>query len=624
MATTRPTESVVPFEVSPNLPRQASIRPYQREPGTPTFRPLRIYTLDPSVSYRLGGVATVQVPYERLEKGPAGSLFRLDPTGVPAPLRSELLDLDDPFLLMSNGLTPSPADGRFHLQMAYAVCSLTYTAFRRALGRDIAWAIPPVEGQPLRLVVRPFGFKGRNAGYSRETGDLSFGYFPAGTRPAGFTVRKGLICTALSHDIIAHETTHALLDGLRSQFMLPTNVDVPAFHEALGDLVALFLHFTYEEVVEQAIRTAGGVFTRSGLLADLAREFGYARARGGRGAALRSAVDVDGVAAFDSDVAADRDRRPVCYEDAGDEPHALGSVLVSAVFEAFTTIVSRKTERYFQMAGINPRAAGTAPLGEALVKALAKEAKDVATQFLDICIRAVDYCPPSDMELGEFLRALITADGDVEQSDRWGYREALMRSFRRRNLFPDHVRFMTEDAVRWQPPQTPLVIPGLAFSELRFAGDPGRPADADELMRQARALGTFVSSPAHARHFQIVAPSGRLPARVTQASPPTVQSVRVSRRAQPNGDVLFDLVAEVTQSCTVTRGNDLFDVNGGCTVMIDPYGQVRYIIHKRLDSENRQNRQHAAMRGPLAPYWRRAGRKFVLRPGMLKRLHGHG
>ena len=25
-----------------------------------------------------------------------------------------------------------------------------------------------------------------------------------------------------------------------------------------------------------------------------------------------------------------------------------------------------------------------------------------------------------------------------------------MRSFRRREIFPDHVRFMTEDAVRWQ------------------------------------------------------------------------------------------------------------------------------------------------------------------------------
>ena len=40
-----------------------------------------------------------------------------------------------PTLLLSSGLSPSPANGLFHLQMVYAVCSLTYAAFRKALGR---------------------------------------------------------------------------------------------------------------------------------------------------------------------------------------------------------------------------------------------------------------------------------------------------------------------------------------------------------------------------------------------------------------------------------------------------------------------------------------------------------
>ena len=69
---------------------------------------------------------------------------------------------------------------------------------------------------------------------------------------------KGLIFTALSHDVIAHETTHALLDGLRSSFAVPTNPDVLAFHEGFADLVALFLHFSYPGVVEQAIRDSRG------------------------------------------------------------------------------------------------------------------------------------------------------------------------------------------------------------------------------------------------------------------------------------------------------------------------------------------------------------------------------
>jgi hypothetical protein len=618
----------IPFEISDRAVRQALVRPYERAAGAPLVRPLRIYTLDPSVSDRVGGVATVNVPYERLEPGPVGALFRIISDGAPSPLTAEALDLDDPMLLLSSGLTPSPANGRFHLQMVYAVCSLTYAAFRKALGRDIAWATTPADSGPLRLTVRPFGFEGSNAGYSREAGGLAFGYFSAGEHAAGFTLRDGLIATALSHDIVAHETTHALLDGLRSSFMDPSNVDVPAFHEAFSDLVALFLHFTYADVVERGIRESRGGFARGMLLTDLAREFGYARSRAGRADALRSGVDIEGVAAFDSDSLPQPDGTPGATAprvyDPSLEPHALGSVLVSAVFEAFTTVVKRKTERYYRIAGLDPQNLSGAMLNDALIRAVAQEASEVASQFLMICIRAVDYCPPTDMELGEYLRAIITADGDLERSDKWGFREALMRSFRRRHIFPDHVRFMTEDAVRWQPPGETLRIPELAFRRLKFEGDPGQPSSVKELLRQANALGRFVTDPRRAAAFQLVPPGATLPKGVTQASPPSVQSVRVTRRAAPDGRIVFDLVAEVTQSCTVSKNGTLFDMTGGCTLVIDPQGEIRYSIYKRFDGETRAARQQAAMAGPLARFWRKTRGKSVLLPEMLKRLHDMG
>jgi hypothetical protein len=627
MASRTPKKKAAPatqaYEVSDRVRLQAGVRPYQRDSRAPLVRPLRIYTLDPSVSDRMGGVATVLVPYEKLEPGPIGSLFAVDSLGAPEELQlrgTEALDLDDPHLLLSGGLSPTPTNGRFHLQMVYAVCSLTYAAFRRALGRDIAWATPAAADGPLRLVVRPFGFNGSNAGYSREAGDLSFGYFRAGDKAAGFTLKGGLISTALSHDIVAHETTHALLDGLRSSFLDPTNVDVPAFHEGFSDLVALFLHFGYADVVEQAIRESGGTITHGSLLTDIAREFGYARSRTGGADALRSGVDVAGMAPFDSDVLPGKAGGPRVY-DPTLEPHALGSVLVSAVFEAFTTIVRRKTERYYRIAGLNREALDRVPLNEALVKAIAQEACDVAGQFLNICIRAIDYCPPADMELGEYLRAIITADGDLERTDKWGFREALMRSFRRRQIFPDHVLFMTEDAVRWQPPAESLHVKGLAFRDLQFEGEPGQPASAEELVRQAHALGRFVTNPKYAECFRLVAPSERLPKGVVQASPPFVQSIRVTRRVAPDGRILFDLVGEVTQSCTVDRKGELFDATGGCTIVIDPEGHVRYSIFKKFDSEDRQARQQAAMRGPLKRFWKKSGRKFQLQPHVLRRLH---
>ena len=71
------------FEISSRVERQALTRPFKRQPGAPLSRPLRIYTLDPSVSHRIGGVATVKVPYEKVDKGPIGSLFEIDTAGAP-------------------------------------------------------------------------------------------------------------------------------------------------------------------------------------------------------------------------------------------------------------------------------------------------------------------------------------------------------------------------------------------------------------------------------------------------------------------------------------------------------------------------------------------------------------
>ncbi len=567
----------------------------------------------------------MNVPYEKLAAGPVGALFEIDWKNAPRELRAAALDLDDPALLLSDGLAPSPADGRFHLQMIYAVCSLTYAAFQRALGRRIVWACgaPDEETGALRLRVRPFALKDeQNAYYDRDQGCLAFGWFRAKRQPAGHTVPRGLVFTGLSHDVIVHETTHALLDALRSEFYVPTNPDVLGFHEGFADVIALLQHFSYPDVVQQTIRDARWSLSRATLLTSIAREFGHATAAPGRPSALRSAVDAMAGTDFDSDALPSAGGNGLRVYEPGMEEHDMGSVLVSALFEAFLTVFRRRSERYFRIAGIAPDAVGQALYQNSeLLQAVAREASDLAGRFLDVCIRAIDYCPPVDMELGEYLRAVITADADIVSDDKWGYRDALMRSFRRRRLFPDHVGFMTEDAVRWQPPDVPLHIPDLAFRNLRFNGDPGQPADPDEMERQAHIVGRFVTDPATASALHLVAPGHPLPKGIEYAAPPRVQSIRCARRTAPDGNLLFDLVAEVTQSCTARRDGQLFDFYGGCTLVIDPFGRVRYAIHKKLDSVNRQKRQHAAMRGPLERYWSLSRNHYHAKPGTFRTLH---
>lgn len=615
-----------PYEISERVARQARTQPTRRVPGAPSVRPLRIFSLDPSVSYRLGGVATVSVPYEQLAPGPVGRLFEVQGAPVPHEFAAAQLDLEAPALLMTSGLSPSPANNQFHAQMVYAVCSLTYTAFRRALGRDLAWACEPSDGAEwTRLRVRPFGMRDRNAYYDRDEGGLSFGYFRAESEPAGHTVPKGWVFTALSHDVVAHETTHALLDALRSEFSSPMNPDVLGFHEGFSDLIALLQHFSFPEVVAAGLRDARGSLGQSSLLTGLAREFGYATSQHGSVRPLRSAVDAEHIDTFDSDtLAAAGDGAkggPLAY--APDmEPHLMGTVLVSAVFEAFATVFRRKSERYFRVAGIDPRQVGTVPMSEDLVQLLAGEASDIAGHFLDICIRAIDYCPPVDMDLAEYLRALITADCDVVADDKWSYRESLMRSFQRRRIFPSGVNFMSEDAVRWDAPSTALCIPELAFGKLHFNGDPSHAASEKELLRQANILGRFVTDPVNAQVLHLAAPGAKLPKNVTYAAPPIVQSVRTTRRVASDGSVLFDLVAEVTQSCTVTVGTEPMDFMGGCTLILDPFGNVRYVVYKKVDSTDRQKRQFAAIKGPLRKYWRKVRNRYVRRRGTFQLMHG--
>ena len=66
-----------------------------------------------------------------------------------------------------------------------------------------------------------------------------------------------------------------------------------------------------------------------------------------------------------------------------------------------------------------------------------------------------------------------------------------------------------------------------------------------------------------------------------------MQSIRTTRRVGPAGQIVFDVVAEVTQSRTArtTKGAP-FQFYGGSTVVLDPEGKVRYIIVKNVGARH--------------------------------------
>jgi hypothetical protein len=575
--TPQPGEGVA-YTIGDGVTRAVGGRPYERKPGDPLYRPLRIFALDPAVSQLEGWIATVNVPYEPLEPGFKGQVFEVDAHDGGNDEDYRHLNLDDQAVLLNDGVRPSPSDPLFHQQMVYAVSSLVYAAFKAALGRDLAWgfARPAGEEGRARLRLRPYAMKEENAYYDEERGELDFGYFRAEGTVYGRNLPKGLVFTSLSHDIVAHELTHALLDGLRAHFMLATGPDVLAFHEGFADLVAIFQHFSYEQVVHAALGRASGRLRDATSLTDLAQQFGQTV---GEQQALRTAIDAD-------------PKKPKRYDEALEE-HDLGSVLVSAVFDAFLTVFHRKTARYLRLA---TNGTGVLPPGELpaeLQTILAEKASQLAAQFQAMCIRAIDYCPPVDIEFGEFLRAVITADHELVPDDRWAYREAWVDAFRGRAIYPRDVDFLSEDALLWRAPRkTVNPVKELAFAALKFEGDPARPANADELRRQAGALGRLVTLPESLEVFGL-APPGHPQLGTDTVELPCVQSIRSSRRIGPDGQVVFDLIAEVTQTRKVRgrSGDRGFDFLGGATIVIGPDGSVRYVLSKSVLNGERLQRQ---------------------------------
>jgi hypothetical protein len=554
------------YTLGEGVMRAERTAPYQRESSDPVYRPLRIFTRDPATSVLAGAVALINLPFEPLSPGPEGAVFRVEGPAEP-------LDLNNPAILMVNGLTPGMSDPQFRKLMVYAVCTSVYASFRAALGRYVAWGFDRPGIGPIKLTVRPEAFEGENAFYEKRDGTLSFGYYKGDkSKTVGNNLPGGMYYTSLSHDVVAHEVTHGLLDGLRSHFTFPSGPDVSAFHEALADLVAFFQRFTYAEVVRAAIREAGTDLLRSAMLTNIAEQFGQTTTGAG---ALRTIAEIPAPG------------EPLRHYGEDIEPHKRGSVLTAAVFDAFNTVFRRKTSPYIRLA---TGGTGTLPPGQMpvdLQQVLARAASKLASQFLSILIRSIDYCPPVDIRFGDFLRAMITADRDLVPDDKYAYREAIIDAFRRRSIFPFSVDNLSEDALIWRPARVVIApISGLNFANLRFRGDPQHPAGRAELSRQARCLGEVVCSDGLAEEFGLIAPADAHK-RALNVGLPCIQSIRSSRRIGPDGQIAFDLVAEVTQWQTVEHNGARMPFLGGSTVILGPNGEIRYIVSKSVLSESR-------------------------------------
>ena len=237
---------------------------YERKRGDPVFRPLSIFTVDPSTPRLEGadcpGRCAVRAAHARSDRA---NFSPSRTTMAPIKLHYRRADLGRQGGADHRRLRPSQTDPRFHQQWCMRSCSNVYATFRKALGRHLRGdrASPPRKAS---YSATRFA-RSRTPFMTEMLASCSSAItWPTKTPPARLCPADSVF-TCLSHDVIAHEVTHALFDGLRSHFSRPSSIGRRRIHEAFADLVALFQRFSYKEVVHNAIRDAHGDITKASI-----------------------------------------------------------------------------------------------------------------------------------------------------------------------------------------------------------------------------------------------------------------------------------------------------------------------------------------------------------------------
>ena len=266
---------------------------------------------------------------------------------------------------------------------AFATVLRTMRAFEAndVLGRRLAWGF---DGPQLFVVPRAGDWA--NAFYQRETRSLQFFSFESMAEPG----RR--IHTGLSHDIVAHETGHAILDGIAPDLYDAVTPQALAIHEAVADLTALVLALDSHNLRETVLNQIGGRLDGPTAFSAVAEEFG--RALGEGDVYLRSLWNDKSLARD----ATDENRVP------RDNPHALSEVLTGALYKVFVKIYDKHKQRPSREVSdlSEKQRAEFSGSGKALYIASAI--------FRRMVFRALDYLPPGEVSFADYGRAIVASD----------------------------------------------------------------------------------------------------------------------------------------------------------------------------------------------------------------------
>lgn len=477
----------------------------------------------------------LDVPFERLSPGPSGGRFATvsrPAEGARVPTSNSRADPWD----YQNRSCPTDleellADRLFLGQHAYAVAASTLDLFESTLGRRLPWRS---RGHRLTLrLFEPIPFE--DTGYDGQRGEIRFGHVRDGRA-------RRHVPLALYRDLVAHEVTHAILDGYRPHFADPdATLDEHALHEGVADVVAMLSVFSSTSRVAQQIDASTTTTSDSAVNDDTlvaSGLFGVADGLYSRQALRRSVAS-----STPDDWRTER------------EPHHRGEVLVRALMD--TVMATWQTRM-------------SHPGGRSSSYQVAEAGARSGRQVLRMLLRGIGYMPPVDATFEDLVRGVLAADMAVIPDDEWDYRGVLRSAFARLNI-----RTVADDR-----------LDGLAGLE--------------DLHYPIR-LSSLGSDPEEVYRFLWENPRLLKAAAIDPNAPIVVERVRPSQRVGLDGFVVTEIGASFVQMVPLTqrearqrlglRVTGPVVLRGGGLLRFDEGGRLSFAALKPvLDSARQQAR----------------------------------
>ncbi|MFP5372350.1 MAG: hypothetical protein ACLGI3_16600, partial [Actinomycetes bacterium] len=337
------------------------------------------------------------------------------------------------------------------------------------------------------------------------------------------------------------------------------------------------------------LRRAGRAdFLKSTPLLGLAEQLGARRARrsrraGGEGgepppSALRRSVEMAPGEAWKDDPDFER-------------PHRLAEVLVAAFMQTFVTMWAGRLDPLRTDGGMD-------------VGRVAEEGTKSARHLLAMLLRAVDYLPPVELELGDVIDSVITADRRLAPDDQHSYRAALESSFEAFGITaPPHAIVDEDDIADVQEAAEAAAGARSAAEEGQPAqhqpGPGGRPARLG-IRYEHLNLAALRTSPEEV--YQFIWSNATLLGIDVRFST-KVERVMTSTRVGPDGLVVSEILADYTQRLETTAGNlppgmsapagvdpeVQVELRGGGVLVFDQFGRFRLHQLKPILDVDRQN-----------------------------------